>query len=540
MVSLCLHLDKLLFNNILIPDLMHSLKTDRTMTSGSKVCNIPLGPLDHIAPQNIPQSIIYLSLKQNVTNEVAFDCLREGLRLTVLQAPWLNGKVFRRLRGSPDWREGQLEIRYDPIYEARGFSRASEVPLRFNELPASPSFGELRTNGFALDIFDDDALLWTNPFEPDFESGAEVFAAQANFVPGGCLLVLSIAPPASDGTAMLNVTKLWADHCRSLLSRQKCESQPVEILPTASVDRAALNVAFATKREPADKCQATLRSQHVRGDEKQMVIKEPSARRDSVEPDARQDLIGNAYPAPGMRPYLFYMSQPMYATLRKELASLRGSNNVTGNDIICAFIWKSVIRAWAAARKAEQDINLDEQTTLAMPFDIRPNLIHLLPANYLGNLNLEHIYKLSIRDLIAEDTSIPWVAKMLRTEATKHEQQDALLEAHSALLSAQDYNTICMQIRASRMSPETASVGILSPMVLPFNDTCFGEHIFANCGRPEAFRPMMGMCNRGHRTCFVIPRKQHGGIEFVMTLSEDELAFLQDDDEFGRYAFLLS
>jgi hypothetical protein len=185
-------------------------------------------------------------------------------------------------------------------------------------------------------------------------------------------------------------------------------------------------------------------------------------------------------------------------------------------------------------------MDADEQTTLAMPFDIRPNLPNLLPATYLGNLNLEHVYKLPLRDLVAQDTSIPQVAKMLHAEATKQVQQDALLEAHSLLRSTENYNSGGMQMRASRMSPETASVGILSPMVLPFNDTCFGEHMFANGGKPEAFRPMMGICNRRYRTCFVIPRKQYGGIEFVMTLSEDELAFLQDDDEFSRYALLLS
>lgn len=74
-------------------------------------------------------------------------------------------------------------------------------------------------------------------------------------------------------------------------------------------------------------------------------------------------------------------------------------------------------------------------------------------------------------------------------------------------------------------------------MVLPFNDTSFREHMFANGGRPEAFRPMMGMCSRGYQTCFVIQRKQHGGIEFVMTLSEEKRDYLQDDYKFSHYAF---
>jgi trichothecene 3-O-acetyltransferase len=57
---------------------------------------------------------------------------------------------------------------------------------------------------------------------------------------------------------------------------------------------------------------------------------------------------------------------------------------------------------------------------------------------------------------------------------------------------------------------------------------------------PEGFRPLMGSCNRGYRTCSVIPRKKTGGIEIVMTLSEEEVGFLREDDKFGLRAFLLS
>jgi len=65
--------------------------------------------------------------------------------------------------------------------------------------------------------------------------------------------------------------------------------------------------------------------------------------------------------------------------------------------------------------------------------------------------------------------------------------------------------------------------------------------MFGNSGNPEGFRPLMGGCNRDYRTCFVIPRKKTGGIEFVMTLSEEkEMDFLREDDEFGLYAFSLS
>jgi hypothetical protein len=87
---------------------------------------IALGPLDHIASSNIPQSIIYLSLKQGTSPQDAFNCLREGLHRTLLQTPWLAGRVHYQSQDAPGWRPGQLEIRYT--------SNANAIPSTSAEL----------------------------------------------------------------------------------------------------------------------------------------------------------------------------------------------------------------------------------------------------------------------------------------------------------------------------------------------------------------------------------------------------------------------
>ncbi|KAK8079185.1 hypothetical protein PG994_002992 [Apiospora phragmitis] len=530
---------------------------------------ISLGPLDHIAPCNIPQSIIYLGLKQHIDPKDAFVCLREGLCRTIHQAPWLNGRVHFQSRDAPGWRPGQLEIRYKapPDQEGGGgpsnhspssFSSSDyddAIPLRFKELPSTTSYNELREAGFPLDRFEDEALLWTSPFQPDFGSGVEVLAAQANFLPGGCLLVLSIAPPASDGTAMLNVTRLWADHCSSILHDRVAMTttghQKPLFSPAVGVDREALDRVLAEAMnssktpEPPNINQAT-DSLHLVGMDE---FQEFTSKDENLQLDGGAEAgatlatshHNDDFQGSGMEPSMFYMPQPMYAKLRQELVSVHNGTDVSGNDVICAFIWRSVLRARTAVRgaqKPEVAADLPETTaTLAVPFDARRDLAHLLSAQYLGNLNFEHIFTLPLRTLISPETTVAWVAKTIRTEITRQTQAAALLEAYGRLRSVAAYDPSRVQIRASCLPTESPSVGILSPMTLPFNGTCFGEPLFTNGGRPEAFRPMMGMCNRRYRTSFVIPRKQHGGIDFVMTLSEEERAFLQDDDEFNRYAF---
>jgi trichothecene 3-O-acetyltransferase len=229
------------------------------------------------------------------------------------------------------------------------------------------------------------------------------------------------------------------------------------------------------------------------------------------------------------------MSQPTYTALRQQVTSMHAGTNVSGNDIICAFIWKSIIRAWVAVRMREVDPT--EIATLAIPFDARVDLSHLVPAQYLGNLNFEHVVTLPLRTLISAETTIPRAAMAICKNFTEEVHESSLLEAYSRLRSNAEYDPLQVHIRASHMSTEAPSVGILSPMMLPLNGTCFGEQLFANGGRPEAFRPMMGTCNRAYRTCFVILRKQHGGIEFVMTLFKEEQKFLEQDAEFSLHAF---
>lgn len=508
----------------------------------SEVTHIPLGPLDHIAPWNIPQSVIYLSLKQGVRPRDAFAHLQEGLRRTFLQVPWLIGQVHWQSRDTPGWRSGQLEIRYNSSLVS---ARTPPQQLRFNELDTPMSYTDFRENGFPLDIFEDEALLWTTPFTPDFEAGAEVFAAQANFLSGGCLLVLSVSAPTSDGTAMLTVTRLWADHCSSLLRAQEQGRDAVDSssslllpLPSATFDRVIVD-RILRKEGSVRSSLATWRL---------VGIDSPKERAIPHPYDAAANVTA-ADGLPAMKPSVFYLPHAAYTALRKKcVAEFGAATNISGNDLICALIWRSIARAWMATKinqaqhndKDEPDETLSE---LAILFDARPYFAQpsSLPglSTYLGNLNFENRLSLPLKTLTAPETSISCVARTIRKYAEIHADSATMTEAYSLLRSTQDYNSL-QQLRAPRMSPALRSVGILSPMVLPFNETCFGDTMFGNDGKPEAFRPLMGACNRGFRTCFVIPRKKHGGLEFVMTLSENEMEFLGKDDEFQRYAFALS
>lgn len=481
--------------------------------------HITLGPLDHISPWNIPQSVVYLSLKHGVKARDAFLHLQEGLRRTIAQLPWLNGRVHWQSENTPGWRPGLLEIRSELL------SEGPPHQLRFNNLDTDLTFADLRVLAFPLDTFNDETLLWKSPFEPNFEEGAEVLMAQANFLPGGCALVLSVAPPASDGTAMLSVTRIWADHCRSIVENEGQGNGALSARdPDSNCERTSLDVICGAEKYRKTPSQILPEICHLAGLDPGQAFVENS----SIVNDATTDIPNK------MTPSLFYLPQTAYTALRKECAAQLGTTEITGNDLICALIWRSVVRAWNAVQMAQQNnAGLAETISeVAIPFDARPDFMDSLPASFLGNLNFENRLALPLNRLLADDMGIPELAKAIRTHAQSFGSVANMQDAYRLLNSVPDYTRL-PQMRAPRM--KSASVGILSPMMLPFNEACFGSQTFGNGGRPEAFRPLMGERNSGFRTCFVMPRKPHGGIEFVMTLSKEEMDFLGKDDEFTTY-----
>lgn len=101
-----------------------------------------------------------------------------------LQVPWLNGTVHRQDSDTPGWRPGQLEIRYEATNSDCCMPKCEQ--LRYNELNSTASYNELKANGFPLDTFRDEELLWIpdSYVNGNLEVGVEVVAAQANFIPG--------------------------------------------------------------------------------------------------------------------------------------------------------------------------------------------------------------------------------------------------------------------------------------------------------------------------------------------------------------------
>ncbi len=62
----------------------------------SDLLHIPLCPMDYVPGINYSAAVLYIGMKDSAKDEDIFKLLQEGLRRMFLQAPWLNGKLYRQ------------------------------------------------------------------------------------------------------------------------------------------------------------------------------------------------------------------------------------------------------------------------------------------------------------------------------------------------------------------------------------------------------------------------------------------------------------
>ncbi|KKK20300.1 hypothetical protein ARAM_002424 [Aspergillus rambellii] len=490
--------------------------------------HIPLTPFDHCVPRAYYNGAFYLALKSGVTAAEAFAVLHEGLHRTFVRLPWLSGKVYLQASDTPGWRPGQAEIRHSPV-EING---TWPHQLKCKELDSSTSYEELKDAGFPTDAFKDDDLVWS-PFFAEVNSEPEVFVAQANFIPGCCIITAAIHHAASDETAFIHVLRLWSENCSAL---QRGSNQLAD-MPAGSSDRNLPDQLW--KKEGTGKgvedidLKTWMLINLAPTDVQQDPMKIPSG---SVQPQG-----GPAQPQRVLKAGVFYISPANFTALQKAITTeLGASSGVSGNDAICALIWRCFLRARSTVRMAASS-NADVDAELAglnMVCDGRPSFSSSIPPTYLGNITFNVQSRFPLSSLTSTDTSIAKVAATIRTAAGSIDSAH-LLDLYTLLRNLSDFDHLARWKRMRTSSIEGNNMSISSMIMFPISSVCFGEGIFKNKGMPEAVRPLMEGCNRYTRICFILPKNKNGGIEFVANLFDEEMEVLMEDEEFGKYAACL-
>lgn len=515
-------------------------------TTATQTLHMPLNTIDHMPPPNYSNAIFYLPLKSGVDAKEAYEYLEHGLHAAFKQLPWLAGKVYPVSPSAPGYRPGQLEVRYQSIHDE---TTTSLHQLRFEELDTMMTYDDLRELAFHPEAFDDATLTWA-PYMPDVTQGADVVVAQVNSLPGGLVITMATCHSTSDGVGTMNVARMWAHHCQQLYHNLGAELQPGPVGPDSSDHNLLERVCIAQEGDNQRP------SEQYPSEAWRMLNLEPPTKVDEkCENETPAPLATPTATAPGrlMKSYVFYIPPAKVTSLREDcMKELKDSTtDLSINDVICALIWRSLLKSRLAARNAahQQSESSDAPSyqgvnvRLDLPFDARPYMSHLVvPPDYMGNFTLMNQALLPLDYLIAPSTPIAQVARSIR-EAAGRITAERIMEAYALLRQLFQGGTPSMKLH-SALAVDGTGLMITSLVAFPLAEVCFEAQestprFFGNSGRPETMRTLMGAVNQIFRYGAVLPRKSHGGVEFVVNAYEDELDILLDDEELGKYAIFV-
>ncbi|KAI8630634.1 hypothetical protein F5Y19DRAFT_52235 [Xylariaceae sp. FL1651] len=494
----------------------------------SEMRHITLTPLDHIPPGNYTCSLTYLPLKPSVHFSQAFEVLRKGLQATFVSLPWLSGRVWPQSPDAPGWRKGQREIRYN----TKDIGERLQQQFKYRELKSEQSYSEIKELAFPLDSFDDELLI-SVPFMPDINTGPDVFVAQANFIPGACLLTICGHHSATDGGAMSAITNLWADNCRALQSHRS--EQAAMPLGSENSDRTVLERIWAKE----------WKGTHPVDPERSRVLGLDPPGLDSedhkLELQCRESNDGQI-----SKGTIFYISPANFIALQKDCrqdVSLEkghsdSDSEISGIDAICALMWRFLLKVRVkAAQNLDHSIgengNSDAVVRLDLYVNGRNDFSPSLPNPYLGNLTVVNQCFMPLSALTSSHVSLGTVARTIRGCA-KSINPSSLLDAYTLARGLPDFEKLVL-----RNSGIDGSSMALSPLLMmpPLN---FGSGVFDNGGKPDATRMLTRAMYGISRTGFILPKLANGGVEFVVNVFQEELELLLEDEEFGKYAMFLS
>ena len=322
---------------------------------------------------------------------------------------------------------------------------------------------------------------------PDHCTDADVtpvFFVQANFIPGGLILCFSGMHNAMDATGLGQLIQIFA-----MLSRN--EKPSAKMLREADPDRSQLPVLLKSG---------------------QSAMSHPE-----VAAKPHQASTDDSKPSP---PALWlYFNIP--AARLKELKT-EGSQNptpdvpwVTTNDVVTAFLWRAILRA------RSELIDIEKDTLLLRAVSGRRALDPPMPA-YVGNVVTCSAIKFAVRKLINE-ASLSQIAQAIRKSTNSID--DHHVRSFAALIQGEpDKDKITFA-----MDAVDRDFLVSSWQAVPAYDD-FGTLL----GRPEFVRRPTGAPWPG--MCYIMPMKPDGSLDLLVSLGEDVMKRLMNDEQFAREA----
>ncbi|KAI4235027.1 MAG: hypothetical protein L6R40_006573 [Gallowayella cf. fulva] len=354
--------------------------------------------------------------------------------------------------------------------------------VRVNILDDFITYHELRTAQAPASMLDANILAPMKglPHHYGDTDITPVFIVQANFIPGGLLLCFSGMHTAMDATGLGKLIKMFATLCRR-------ETLSAAHLAVANLDRTQLPVALKPGETTMDHPELASR------------------------PDDGQTDDSAVLPGP-MWAY-FNIPTPKLKELKAE-----GSRDLTSevpwvstNDVVTAWLWRAVTHArWS-------HIDTDEDSMLLRAVTGRRQLN---VADYIGNVVTCPCHKLAIKTLVEEPLS-----KITQTVRAVTNSIDAhyVRSFASFIASAPDKDKLVLGFN----SPDR-DLMVSSWAAAPCYES-FGESL----GRADLVRRPTSPWSS---VVYIMPTRPDGSLDLLVSLREDDMERLRNDERFAAVA----
>ncbi|KAI4251009.1 MAG: hypothetical protein LQ352_005127 [Teloschistes flavicans] len=343
--------------------------------------------------------------------------------------------------------------------------------LRIKLLDDWKSYNDLCDANVPASMLDGTVLAPMKGF-PDHYTDADVtpvFIVQANFIPGGLILCFSGMHNLMDGNGLGAVVKMFAILFRG-------EAVPSELLESANFDRTQLPVSL----KPG-----------------QSLLPHPEV--------APKDKAMQEYSPPSTWSY--------FSISASNLESLKAENisHVTTNDILTAFVWQAMTRARFPSLPSDPA----KGSLLLRAINGRRILDPPISSSYLGNIITCSFNKIPIERLI--EAPLSDIAQVIRKETNRI--NDNHIRSFATLIEKEPDRS---KLVFGMDDPE-ADVLISSWATLPV-----WEDFGMTLGRPDFVRRPTGGPWRG--VCYMMPKRPDRGVDLLISLSEEEMERLREDE----------
>lgn len=244
---------------------------------------------------------------------------------------------------------------------------------------------------------------------------------------------------------------------------------------------------------------------------------------------------------PAMITSIFYLSAASITRLAGIATTAKdgnGDTTATANDAIMALLWRCQMRARQGAHPAAQCYHgPDAIAALTTSLNGRALFGDAVPWQYMGTLLFQVTTCIPVAQLTAPSTSLESVVKSVRCAVASVNRQRALETYGLAATRLSGYTA--ETLRWPFATFEGAGTSFSSWLSLPVLDMAFGGEVFANGGIPEYIRPIARSLDLICRNTIIQPLRLEGSAEVFVSMTVEEMAFLEADPEFAQFAQLV-